>query len=244
MIGRPIKLIAFDLDGTLTESKQPINNKTARFLASLANDYEIAIVTGGTMEQIKTQVLDRLPNWVQDKMHLMPCSGAEYFRFGDTLYRNFISKQERAVMVPMVTGLLKQMGYWIENPAGDIIEDRGSQITISALGQKANSKDKEDWDPYGNKRREIRDAIKTMFPDYSVRVGGLTSVDISMYGIDKEYAIKELLEWNQFEPSDVLYIGDKFRPGENDYPALLAGVTCLRVTSYTDTPRIVGKYLG
>ena len=83
-----------------------------------------------------------------------------------------------------------------------------------------------------------------MFPEYSVRVGGLTSVDISIQGIDKEYAINELLEWNQFEQSEVLYIGDKFRPGENDYPALVAGVTCLRVTSYADTPRIVGKYLG
>lgn len=238
------KLIAFDLDGTLTESKQPIDNKTARFLTSLANDYEIAIVTGGTMEQIKTQVLDRLPNWVQDKMHLMPCSGAEYFRFGETLYRNFIAKKEKAVMIPMITGLLKQMGYWIENPAGDIIEDRGSQITISALGQNAKIKDKEDWDPFGTKRRQIRDVVKAMFPEYGVRVGGLTSVDISISNIDKEYAIKELLEWNQFETSEILYIGDRFRPGENDYPALLAGVTCLRVTSYTDTPRIVGKYIG
>jgi HAD superfamily hydrolase (TIGR01484 family) len=244
MIGKLIKLIAFDLDGTLTESKQPIDNKTARFLTSLANDYEVAIVTGGTMEQIRTQVLDRLPDWVQDKMHLMPCSGAEYIRFRENIYRRFISKKERAIIIPLVTGLLKQMGYWIENSAGDIIEDRGSQITISALGQKAKLKDKEDWDPYGNKRREIRDAVKVMFPDYSVRVGGLTSVDISIDGIDKEYAINELLEWNQFDESDVLYIGDKFRPGENDYPALLAGVTCLRVTSHTDTPRVVGKYLG
>ncbi len=238
------KLIAFDLDGTLTESKQPITNKTAKFLTSLAYDYEIAIVTGGTMEQIKTQVLDRLPDWVQDKMHLMSCSGAEYFRFGQTLYRNLIPKKEKAVMIPMLTGLLKQMGYWIDNPAGDIIEDRGSQITISALGQKASLKDKEDWDPFGIKRREIRDAVRAMFPEYSVRVGGLTSVDISIQGIDKEYAINELLEWNQFEQSEVLYIGDKFRPGENDYPALVAGVTCLRVTSYADTPRVVGKYLG
>ena len=238
------KLIAFDLDGTLTESKQPITNKTAKFLTSLAYDYEIAIVTGGTMEQIKTQVLDRLPDWVQDKMHLMSCSGAEYFRFGQTLYRNLIAKKEKAVMIPMLTGLLKQMGYWIDNPAGDIIEDRGSQITISALGQKASLKDKEEWDPFGTKRRQIRDTVKLMFPEYSVRVGGLTSVDISIQGIDKEYAINELLEWNQFEQSEVLYIGDKFRPGENDYPALVAGVTCLRVTSYADTPRVVGKYLG
>ena len=238
------KLIAFDLDGTLTESKQPITNKTAKFLTSLAYDYEIAIVTGGTMEQIKTQVLDRLPDWVQDKMHLMSCSGAEYFRFGQTLYRNLILKKEKAVMIPMLTGLLKQMGYWTDNSAGDIIEDRGSQITVSALGQKASLKDKEDWDPFGIKRREIRDAVRAMFPEYSVRVGGLTSVDISIQGIDKEYAINELLEWNQFEQSEVLYIGDKFRPGENDYPALLAGVTCLRVTSYADTPRVVGKYIG
>jgi len=238
------KLIAFDLDGTLTESKQPIDNSIVKFLTNLAHDYEIAIITGGTLEQIQTQVLDRIPDWVEDKMHLMPCSGAEYFRFGQTIYRNLIPKKEKAMMIPIITGLLKQMGYWIDNPAGDIIEDRGSQITISALGQKAELKDKEEWDEFGIKRREIRDTIKTMFPEYNVRVGGLTSVDISIHGIDKEYAINEVIRWNSFDRSEVLYIGDKFRPGENDYPALIAGVTCLRVTSYADTPRVVGKYLG
>jgi HAD superfamily hydrolase (TIGR01484 family) len=136
------------------------------------------------------------------------------------------------------------MGLLEENPAGEIIEDRKAQITFSALGQKAKLKDKEDWDPRGTKRKEMITALKKALPEYNIRLGGTSSIDISQEGINKEFALNELMRYLNLDTKDILYVGDKFRPGENDYPALVAGVTCLRVVKPQDTVERVEKFLG
>jgi HAD superfamily hydrolase (TIGR01484 family) len=238
------KVIAFDLDGTLTESKQLLDDKTARFITKLAYDYDIAIITGGTMKQIETQVLERVPNWVQTKLHLMSCSGATYEAYGAMIYKNEIPLIQREVIKSIVKVTAESMGLLEKNPSGEIIEDRKAQITFSALGQKAKLEDKTDWDPRGTKRKEMIVALKKALPDYSIRLGGTSSIDISLPGIDKEFALKQLMKHKNLEASDILYVGDKFRPGENDYPALVAGVTCLRVVKPQDTIERVEKFLG
>lgn len=237
------KLIAFDLDGTLAESKQPIDDRTARFLTDLATNYELAIITGGTMKQIETQVLQRVPDWVQDKLHLMSCSGAIYEKFGRLIYKQEIELIQREVIKGIVKVTAESLGYWEEQTLGEVIEDRKAQITFSALGQKAKLSDKESWDPSGSKRKELVRALQKALPDYSIRSGGLSSVDISLEGIDKEYALENLMHLNKLKQEDILYIGDKFRPGENDYPALVAGVTCLRVLKPQDTVGVVERML-
>lgn len=239
-----IKLIAFDLDGTLTESKQPLSDRTARFLVSLVNDYEIAIITGGTMKQIETQVLERLPDELQSRLHLMSCSGAIFESRGGLVYRNEIPAVQREVIKGIVKATAQSLGFWEDNPVGEVIEDRKAQITFSALGQKAKLEDKLEWDPRGTKRKKMIEHLNKVLPDYSIRLGGTNSVDISQPGIDKEFALNKLMERLRLDASEILYVGDKFRPGENDYPALVAGVTCLRVVKSQDTIDRVTKYLG
>lgn len=238
------KVIAFDLDGTLAESKQPLDDRTARFITKLAYDYDIAIITGGTMKQIETQVLERIPDWVQTKLHLMSCSGATYEAQGAMIYKNEIPLIQRDIIKSIVKVTAESMGLLEENPAGEIIEDRKAQITFSALGQKAKLEDKSAWDPRGTKRKEMIIALKKALPEYSIRLGGTSSIDISLPGIDKEFALKQLMKHRKLETSDILYVGDKFRPGENDYPALVAGVTCLRVVQPKDTVERVEKFLA
>ena len=237
------KVIAFDLDGTLTESKQKIDDKTARFLAKIALDYEVAIITGGTMKQIETQVLENLPDGIENKLHLMSCSGAIYEKFGVLQYKYEIPKIQREVISSVIKVTAESLGLWEEKTLGDVIEDREAQITFSALGQRARLADKKAWDDTGNKRKSLVNALKKVFPDYSIRSGGLSSVDISQEGIDKEFALKQLMKLNNINASEILYIGDKFRPGENDYPALVAGVTCLRVLKPEDTIELTEKML-
>ena len=204
------KVIAFDLDGTLTESKQKIDDKTARFLAKIALDYEVAIITGGTMKQIETQVLENLPDGIENKLHLMSCSGAIYEKFGVLQYKYEIPKIQREVISSVIKVTAESLGLWEEKTLGDVIEDREAQITFSALGQRARLADKKAWDDTG---------------------------------IDKEFALKQLMKLNNINASEILYIGDKFRPGENDYPALVAGVTCLRVLKPEDTIELTEKML-
>jgi HAD superfamily hydrolase (TIGR01484 family) len=237
------KVVAFDLDGTLTESKQQIDDRTARFLAKLALEYEVAIITGGTMKQIETQVLQNLPDGIENKLHLMSCSGAIYEKFGVLQYKYDIPKIQREVIASIVKVTAESLGLWETNTLGDVIEDREAQITFSALGQKAKLEDKKVWDETGSKRKSMVEALKKSLPDFSIRSGGLSSVDISQEGIDKEFALKQLMKINNLDASEILYIGDKFRPGENDYPALVAGVTCLRVIRPEDTIGITERML-
>lgn len=236
-----IKLVAFDLDGTLTESKQPLGLEAVELLTELSKKYAIAIVTGGTIEQVRNQVVKQLPE--DADLHIMACSGSIYFhRFERYAYN--LTAIEREIIKSIVKVTAESLGFMPENPAGEVIEDRVTQITFSALGQQATPEDKAEWDPTCKKRKLLRDQISKSLPDFEVRVGGLTSVDVSMKNIDKTFALRQLMKWNNLKPEEVLYVGDKYRPGENDYPALKAGVTCLRVLRYTDTPRIVRKYLG
>jgi HAD superfamily hydrolase (TIGR01484 family) len=237
------KLIAFDLDGTLAESKQPITQEAIDLLITLSQKYQIAIITGGTGQQIRNQVISQLPNNIDIDLHLMPCSGSIYF-YKFQRYSYNLTKIEKETIKILIKVTAESLGLIADNPTGEIIEDRGTQITFSALGQEASVEDKLKWDPTCSKRKSLRDALQKVLPDFEVKVGGLTSVDISVKGIDKAFALRQLMQYNNLKPEEILFVGDKFRPGENDYPALIAGVTCLRVLKYSDTPRIVGKYLG
>ena len=87
----------------------------------------------------------------------------------------------------------KSLGYWEPDPTGDIIEDRGSQVTFSALGQQASPDAKYAWDPDGAKRRSMRDRVASALPDLEVHVGGQTSIDVTNAGVDKAYAMRKLM---------------------------------------------------
>ena len=129
----------------------------------------------------------------------------------------------------------KHLGLWPDNPAGEIIEDRESQITYSALGQKALAEDKYSWDPDGVKKHKLRDYAAERLPGLEVRVGGTTSVDITRPGIDKAYGMKKLCEILALSLEDILFFGDKLEEGGNDFPVKAMGIDCIAVKKWEDT---------
>ena len=112
----------------------------------------------------------------------------------------------------------RDLGLWESNPWGNIIEDRGSQITFSALGQEAPLDAKRAWDPDGIKKAALRDAVQPDVPELDVRGGGSTSVDITTRGIDKAFGMGKLVEETGIPASEMLFIGDRLDPEGNDYP--------------------------
>ena len=97
--------------------------------------------------------------------------------------------------------------------------------------------EKEKWDPDFAKRKQIKSILDMLIPDYSVRLGGSTSIDITKAGIDKAYGIRKLEEILNILPAEMIYIGDALFPGGNDYPAKQAGVQCIAVKGPDDTKR-------
>jgi hydroxymethylpyrimidine pyrophosphatase-like HAD family hydrolase len=131
------------------------------------------------------------------------------------------------------------LGFNAEMVWGELMEDRGSQITFSALGQEAPLEEKKKWDPDFSKRRQIKVLLDKSIPEFSVRLGGTTSVDVTKQGIDKAYGIRKLRDILGAAISEMIFIGDALFPGGNDYPAKEAGVVSIQVRDPNETKRVI-----
>jgi hydroxymethylpyrimidine pyrophosphatase-like HAD family hydrolase len=127
---------------------------------------------------------------------------------------------------------------------GEQIEDRGSQITFSALGQQAPLQEKEQWDPDFSRRNRIKDVLDTLIPEFSVRLGGTTSIDVTKLGIDKAYGIRKLPDILGIAISEMMFVGDALFPGGNDYPAKESGVVSIQVRDPRKTEAVVSAILA
>lgn len=237
------RVIAFDLDGTLTVSKSAISDVMADRLGDLLDLYEVCVISGGKFDQFKAQVIDRIdvsPHQMS-RLHIMPTSGTRYLRFDErkllwvTQYAENLPPETRAEIIEALTTSAKELGYWENDPHGEIVEDRGSQITFSALGQEASSAAKHAWDPNGVKKRALRDHAARLLPDLEVHVGGTTSVDVTETGIDKAYGMRKLMSVLDLTTDDILFFGDKLDDGGNDYPVKAIGIDSIAVTGWEDT---------
>jgi HAD superfamily hydrolase (TIGR01484 family) len=206
---------------------------------------EVCIISGGRFEQFDTQVLRHLQidDGRRHRLHLMPTCGTRYYRWDGqawtAVYVEDLSEEEKRRVIAVLTEGARSLGLWATDPWGEIIEDRGSQITFSALGQAAPPDAKYAWDPDGRKKAALREYAAARLPDLEVRSGGSTSVDVTRKGIDKAYGIGRLLDGLSLNAADVLFIGDRLDEGGNDYPVRTLGVPCVAVECWEDT----AKYL-
>jgi HAD superfamily hydrolase (TIGR01484 family) len=239
------RLVAFDLDGTLAPSKQAIDEEMARLLADLSKVAAVCVISGGDWPQFETQVVGRLPaDAVLEQFFIMPTTGAKLYRFQagawQRIYAEDFSAEERDRILAALETAVKAVGLDKEKQWGERIEDRGSQITLSALGQQAPLDAKEAWDKDRSKREAMQKAASAELPDLSVKIGGSTSIDITRQGVDKAYGIGRLAENSGIAPAEMIFMGDAVYPGGNDYPVPdKAGVDTIAVGSIAETKRAV-----
>ncbi len=237
------RVIAFDLDGTLAVTKSPMSDVMAVRIGDLLSIYDVCVISGGKFDQFKVQLIDRLnvTEQLMSKLHIMPTSGTSYLRYDPATsewvpqYAENLSAEQRAEIIEVLTTGAHELGYWESHPAGDIIEDRGSQITFSALGQNALPEKKYAWDPDGVKKEAMREYAASRLPDLEVHVGGTTSVDVTAAGIDKSYGMRKLMDALGLELEDVLFFGDKLDVGGNDYPVKAMGIDTIAVNNWEET---------
>ena len=242
------RLIAFDLDDTLAPSKSPLPDRMAAALRRLLDLADVCVISGGQFGQFSSQLLDNLGASVEQlgRLHLMPTCGTCYMRHIDgkwvEIYARDLTAQERRRVMDVLESQARRLGLWREDTWGPILEDRGSQITFSALGQDAPLEEKRAWDPDGGKKEALRAACAALLPELEVRSGGSTSVDVTRKGIDKAYGIGELSSQTGIAVSDMLFVGDRLDEGGNDYPVLRLGIDAHPVGGWRDTARFVEEY--
>lgn len=245
-----LQVLAFDLDDTLAVSKSRIDPAMAALLAQLLERVEVCIISGGRFEQFEAQVLAHLDldEERRRRLHLMPTCGTRYYRWGadgwEPVYVEDLVEADKRRVVDALTEGAQALGLWEARPWGEIIEDRGSQITFSALGQQAPAEAKYAWDPDGDKKRALRDLVAQRLTDLEVRSGGSTSIDVTRRGIDKAYGMRRLIERLGLTAGDVLFIGDRLDEGGNDYPVRAMGVPCVAVDGWPQTAEYLRRLLA
>jgi phosphomannomutase len=236
-------LVVFDLDGTLAPSKSPIDAEMGTLLQRLLAIVRVAIISGGDFAQFQTQVLDRIPaGSAFGNLALLPTTGTKFYTYNGAwqkIYSDDLTDAEKSDVEQSIDKAVDESGFQPKESWGPRIEDRGTQITYSALGQQAPLDAKEQWDPDFRKRQKIKALLDPMLPNFSVRLGGTTSIDVTRAGVDKGYGIRKLRDVLGIPIERMLFVGDAIFPGGNDYAAMQAGAPSIKVRDPEDTKRVI-----
>ncbi len=237
------KLFVFDLDGTLAPSKSSIDADMAGLLHDLLGVMKVAVISGGAWAQFEEQLLARFKDRDRfENLSLLPTCGTQFYRYDGEwtkVYSEDLTAEQRHNIIASLQKALDESGVTVEKVWGEAIEDRGSQITLSVLGQQAPLSAKQDWDPDFAKRKRITAKLAPMLPEFAINMGGTTSIDVTKPGIDKAYGIKKLEEQLKLTIAEMLFAGDAIFPGGNDYPAQEAGVDSILVRDPPETARVI-----
>src|ERR1700685_3338778 len=213
-------------------------------LHDLLSIVRVAVISGGDWPQFEKQLLSNLPH---DKtlanLSLLPTCGTKFYQYDSTAWKKIYSEdltaEERDQILSALKKAISSPGLKTDKLWGETMKDRGSQITFSSLGQHAPLEEKDKWDPDISKRKKIKAVLDGLIPEFSVRIGGSTSIDVTKPGIDKGYGIRKLRDLLSVSLKEMIYVGDALYAGGNDYPAKEAGVDCIPVKDPNETKRVI-----
>lgn len=252
------ELIVFDLDGTLSPSKFHIDAEMTELLKQLLLVKKVAVISGGQINQFEIELLQELKEAKvnYENLFLFPTCSSVCYKFENgalkLVYANYLTDVE----VEKIKGAFKmayeKIGYKApEKIYGEVIENRKSQVSFSALGQdvvKVLGKDgiamKETWRDHNDVRPQMAEALRSLLPEFEVRIGGLTTIDVTQKGIDKAYGVKQIEKHLNVSIQKMLFIGDAMFPGGNDHAVIKTGIDYIPVEGPEETKKIIREILN
>ena len=243
------KIICFDLDWTLAPSKERLDDEMSELVSKLLNKYYASVITWWWPDRFQKQIFDYITTDenLLNKFIACPNCGTKMLRYENgqrhKLYSLDFSQEEKKRILDSMNEVMELLNLRPEKTRWDIVEDRWSQITFSALWQDAPLKEKIVWDPDFKKRKVIKSELEKRIPEFSINSGGSTSIDITMKWVDKAFAIKKIIEYNPFNLEDVLFVWDAIFPGWNDYPPFMIWTDCIKTNWVEHTKKIIRNLL-
>jgi len=245
------KIIIFDIDGTITKSKMPIDKEMAGLLSKLLLKKKVVLVSGEKYTLFKKQIVSKLPkvSLILKNLILLPTNAAMFYVYKNSrwerLYNIRISKKEEAEILKQFYVALKRVGFISpQHRYGKIIEYRGTEVVFSALGQKAPLSEKNKWNKKHDVRKKIKNILERRLPGFDAKVAGLTSIDVIREGIDKAYGVQKVKKYFNIKTKDILFVGDMIIPGGNDYPVVKTGVEYIKVKSPRETKGVIQSLIS
>ena len=234
-----IKVFAFDLDGTLTQHKTPLDEKNKAVLDKLNEKHTLLMVGAGGCMRIHNQLgkypIDVIGNY-----------GMQYAKFVDgelKLVRDdAVTDTDKEYVEKTVTMLREKYGF--TEYRGDNVEYHASGcLTFPVLGTKAIQEDKLAFDPDRSKRRAIYDEVCALFSNYNVFVGGSSSFDMAPKPFNKYYALDLWCRENGFEHDEVAFVGDDYGLGGNDESVYVSDFNFVTIDDYTTLGEVLAPWL-
>lgn len=228
-----VKVVAFDLDGTLTQHKTKLSPENRAVLEKLSERYKLLMVGAGTCMRIFNQ-MDGFP------IDIIGNYGMQYGKYNPEtktldIIRDEVRSVDKEAIEKKVTAAREKYGF--TQFAGENVEYHPSGcITFPILGTKAKQEDKLAFDPDRAKRRKIYAEVVEAFSDYVVFVGGSSSFDMAPKPYNKAYALDVYCKENNIAHDEVVYVGDDYGPGGNDESVFLADFGSVEIDDYTTLP--------
>jgi phosphomannomutase len=230
------KVIIADVDETICETCQVISDSMAKKINELiTKGYQLAFISGTKVTDLKKMISSK----VTEKHHILGTTGTNYTIIENqeekNIYNYSFTEEEKKEIFTAFEKLINRFNIESMTTKKDQLQDRKSQITLSAIGRNAPILIKKGYDPQGEKRKVWREYLKPLLGEkYDIKIGGTTSVDVTRKGLDKEWGIKEFAKHNNIPLNNIIFFGDKIYPGGNDYPATRI-VDCIAVKNPEDT---------
>ncbi len=256
---KPKQLIVFDMDGTLTPTKAPMDREMTALMAKLLLVKKVAVIGGGKYQLFKQQLLQplKVKKELFKNLFLFPTTSTAFYKYNGgwkNVYLLQLSQQERQKIKATFQRVFDEIGYrQPEKIYGKVIEDRGTQVTFSALGQEVVAMLgrvkgvalKEQWKEHNTPvKLKIAGLMQKYLPELEVRAAGHTSVDVTKKGIDKAYGLRQIEKHLKVKIKDMLFVGDAIFPGGNDYAVTKTPVDYIAVAGPEQTKDIIRKILG
>jgi phosphomannomutase len=251
-------LIVFDLDGTLTPSKSNLEPDMSAALGALLTKKKVAVIGGGSFRQFKKQFLAQLkyPKPLLSNLFLFPTTATAFYRYRGgwkKVYGFTLSKNEVRAIKKAFAEVFKQINYVPpQKTYGKVLENRGSQVTFSALGQdvvailgKKGIRMKEAWKrDNALLKMKIARLVQEKLPKFEAHAAAFTSIDVTKRGIDKAYGVRQIKKTLKIPISKMLFIGDALYRGGNDEAAKKTGIECVAVKGPADTKKIIRQLIA
>ena len=215
------RIFIFDVDGTLTPSRQPMTKEFQTFFKQWIKKNKFYLVTGSDLPKLQEQMC----MYDIEAEGIFTCCGNQFWlpnssvpiQSADLIYDNKFKVPRK---------LNKLLGTILSNSIypcryGNHIEDRGSMVNFSIVGRDCNQEQREEyykWDKEKGERKIIAEAIKEKFPDLDAVIGGQISIDIYPKGMDKSQVLNVIEQERLVPPNQYIFIGDGIENGGNDYP--------------------------
>jgi len=232
----------FDVDDTLAESFQPPRLSTLEKLRALLERVPIALVSAAGFKRIERDFLFPLRHseHLRD-LYILPNSSAQAYTWANGWNEEYslgIPQEERM----RIEELLRAADP--EPDARARVIDRGVQVAYVGVGIDASLEEKRAWDPTQEKRRRMKAFLEKHLRGYEILIGGMTTIDVTMEGVNKAYGVRWLAERLLLSPADMLYVGDALYEGGNDAAVIPTGIRTRAVSGPDETARVMDDLLA